>query len=114
MSVSAANSIALLAPSGGNRPLRRDLPPAEQAHAAAAQFEAILVRQLIGDSVGKLLAGGGGAADGPGGAGGDQVYGYMLTDALAQKITEGGGLGLTRILEKQFTPKGPPPPAVKS
>ena len=34
------------------------------------------------------------------------MYGYMLTDALADKVVQGGGLGLARMLEKQLTPKG--------
>ena len=100
MSVSAVNVQSML-PQGAQSMTRRDLTPKEQAHKAAGQFEAILVRQLIGESVGKMLSGG--AKDSEAG---DQVYGYMMTDALAQKITEGGGLGLSRMLEKQLTPKG--------
>lgn len=84
--------------------LRKELPKAQQAHAAATQFEAIMVRQLLSQSVGKMMSGG---SEGGSKAGGD-IYGYMLTDSLADKIAQGGGLGLARMLEKQFTPKGAP------
>jgi Rod binding domain-containing protein len=73
------------------------------AHKAAQQFEAIIVRQLLSQSVGKLMAGGEESESG-GGDGG--MYGFMLTDAIADKIAQGRGLGLAGMLEKQFTPKG--------
>jgi len=57
------------------------------------QFEAILLRQILSDSMGPLLKGG------PSG----QVYGYMLTDSLANKISEGGGLGLAHVLQTQIS-----------
>jgi flagellar protein FlgJ len=64
----------------------------------AAQFEAILVRQFLSQSLGSLMKTGEGAS-------GD-VYGYMLTDVLAQKLTSGRGLGLAQMVEKQLTPHG--------
>jgi flagellar protein FlgJ len=63
-----------------------------------AQFEAVLVRQLLGKSVGSMLGG----MDNVAGT----VYGDMMTDALAQKLTAGQGLGLGRFIEKQLTPRG--------
>jgi flagellar protein FlgJ len=66
----------------------------------AAQFEAVLVRQLLSQSVGSML-GGGSAVSGT-------IYGDMMTDALAQKLTAGQGLGLGRFIEKQLTPRGTP------
>jgi flagellar protein FlgJ len=57
------------------------------------QFEAILLRQILTESMGPLLKGG------PSG----QVYGYMVTDSLANKISEGGGLGLAHILQTQLS-----------
>lgn len=65
-----------------------------------AQFEAVLVRQLLSKSVGSMLGG----ADNVAGT----VYGDMMTDALAQKLTSGMGLGLGRFIEKQLTPRGVP------
>ena len=59
------------------------------------QFESILVRQILGESMKPLLQGG------PSG----QVYGYMLTDSLADKISEGGWLGLAHVLQTQISRK---------
>jgi flagellar protein FlgJ len=75
------------------------LPAAQQVRAAAGQFEAIIVRQLLQESVGKLM-------QTEGGESGGGVYGFMLTDMLASKIAEGGGLGLGPIISRQLTPAG--------
>lgn len=56
------------------------------------QFEAILLRQMLGESMKPLLE------NGPSG----QVYGYMLTDALATSLSKGGGLGLASVLQSQL------------
>ena len=70
--------------------------PAAQGKVVAQQFEAILMRQFLDKSVGSMMGGGAGS----------DVYGYMLTEALAQKLSEGGGLGLSAVLQRQFTPAG--------
>jgi Rod binding domain-containing protein len=72
-------------------------PKAEQAKTAAAQFEAILVRQFLNESVGSLT----GKSD----SAGSGVYGYFLTDTLAQNITTHGGLGLGKVIEQQLLPR---------
>ena len=77
---------------------RGNLPPAEQRAAVAGQFEAILLRQFLQESIGSMM-GGGDKASG-------NVYGYMLTDTLAQKLTEGGGMGLAPVIARQLTPRG--------
>lgn len=92
--ISQATSSAAVLAAGGKPQALRNLPPAEQIKAAAGQFEAIIVRQLLQDSVGKIT--------GEGAAG--NMYGYMLTDVLANQLTAGGGLGLGSILEQQLTP----------
>src|SRR3954464_13792331 len=71
-------------------------PDAAARRKVAAQFEAILVRQLLGPSVGKMLGG-----DSVAGS----VYGDMMTDALSQQMTAGGGLGLGHVIETQLTPR---------
>jgi Rod binding domain-containing protein len=76
------------------------LPTADQAKAAAGQFEAIIIRQMLQDSVGKIMQ----PSSGDSGGG---IYGYMLTDMLASKIAEGGGLGLGQIISRQLTPHAP-------
>ncbi|MES1167971.1 MAG: rod-binding protein [Oleiharenicola lentus] len=97
MSVSAVNNAASAAASlasGGRASALRNLPQSEQVKAAAGQFEAIILRQLLEDSVGKLT---GGEKSG--------MYGYMMTDVLANKLTEGGGLGLAKVFEQQLSPR---------
>ena len=78
---------------------RGNLDPAEQRAAVAGQFEAILLRQFLQDSVGSMMGGGKG-----GGGGG--VYSYMLTDTLADKLTQGRGMGIAPMIAKQLTPRG--------
>ncbi len=66
---------------------------------AAAQFEAIIMRQLLAPTIEPIMSGGmGGAKDAGGG-----IYGYMLTDVLATGLAQGGGLGWARMLEKQLS-----------
>ena len=47
---------------------------------------------------------GGGGMGGGGQSSGGGVYGYMLTDVLANSLAQGGGLGWAKMLEKQLTP----------
>jgi flagellar protein FlgJ len=77
-----------------------------QAKQVAAQFEAILVRQMLSKSVGSML---GGEEKDQSVAG--SVYGDMMTDVLAQKLTAGGGLGMARLIEQQLTPHAAHPAA---
>ncbi len=101
MNVAALTSLTPVAPAHAT-PLRgaalRNAAPAEQRAAVAAQFEAILVRQLLGPSMTKMLGSGEGAAA--------SVYGDMLTDTLATQLTAGPGLGLGRLMIQQLTPRG--------
>lgn len=73
---------------------------------AAGQFEAIILRQLLGPSIEPMMNGGLGGSAGSGGGGG--VYSYLLTDVLCSSLGEAGGLGLGRMLEKQLAPPAPP------
>ncbi len=79
-------------------------PPAEVKR-AASQFEAIILRQLLTPTIEPLMNGGIGGTGSSGGG----VYGYMLTDVLADSLSKGGGLGLSQILSRQLTPRGLPP-----
>jgi|GEM_PF-1812993 Rod binding domain-containing protein len=79
--------------------LKAQKTPEAQRKQAAKQFEAILMRQFLSSSVGSML---GGEQSSSG-----SVYGYMLTDALAQKLTEGNGLGLSKMIESQLSPNTP-------
>ena len=71
-------------PTGRQRP--------EDAKTVSQQFESILLRQFLSESMKSLLE------NGPSG----QVYGYMLTDSLADSISKGGGLGLCSVLQAQL------------
>ena len=81
---------------------RGDLNPAEQRAAVAGQFEAILLRQFLQESVGSMMG------SGEGGGGGGSVYSYMLTDTLADKLSQGRGMGIAPMIAKQLTPRGLP------
>lgn len=93
--VSATASAAASLAAAGKPQALRNLPQADQVRAAAGQFEAIILRQLLQDSVGKITGGG---ASG-------NVYGFMLTDVIASKLSEGGGLGLSGMLQQQLAPR---------
>jgi Rod binding domain-containing protein len=80
---------------GGTVPKFSNLSQTDQAREAARQFEAILVRQLLNESIGKTLMGGSGAQS--------NVYGYMMTDMFAEKLTQGPGIGLGQMLAREFT-----------
>lgn len=62
----------------------------------ARQFEAILVRQMVSESMKPLLEHG---KEG-------QIYGYFLADALAEGITKAGGLGIRSIIQGQLNSNG--------
>ncbi len=64
----------------------------EDVKRVSQQFESILLRQFLTESMKSLLE------EGPSG----QVYGYMLTDSLADSISKGGGLGLCSVLQAQL------------
>jgi peptidoglycan hydrolase FlgJ len=95
--ISSATSSAAALAAGGKPQALRNLPQGEQVKAAAGQFEAIILRQLLQDSVGKIMG------EGPTA----NVYGYLLTDQLANSLSQGGGLGLAPMLTKQLSPRTP-------
>ena len=67
-------------------------PEKAKLHEASRQFEAIMLRQVLGESMKPLLQGG------PSG----QVYGYLMTDTLADSLSKGGGLGLSSVIQAQL------------
>ena len=73
-----------------------DKSPAAERKKVGEQFEAIMVRQLLGKSIGSMLGGTESTAG--------SVYGDIMTDVFAQKLTSGQGLGLGRMIEQQLTP----------
>lgn len=91
----AATSHLVNMAAAGNARLLANLSPQEQTKAVSGQFEAIMVRQLLQQSIGGMM---GGESGGPTG----NVYGYLLTDVLANKLTEGGGFGLANLFYQQL------------
>ena len=85
--------------------VRANQTPAQQRAAVSGQFEAIMLRQLLGDSLGDLM---GGEKDAAGG-----IYGYMLTDVFASKLAAGGGMGLAKVISSQLAPKAEAAPAAE-
>ncbi len=71
------------------------------AHAAAEQFEAILLRQLLGEALKPMLG-----SEAGGKAPGSDVYQYLVTDVVAQSVAQGGGLGIAKMLVPQLTQPG--------
>lgn len=88
-----------LNPANYSGPAKKASDPGE----VARQFEAILVRQMLSESMKSVLEHG---KDG-------QVYGYFISEALADGITKGGGLGLRSILESQLRQQVQPESASK-
>lgn len=97
-----ADRTALAQPaSSPGKPPQAKAPTPGEIKKAASQFEAIIIRQLLAPSIEPVMSGGLGGAQGSGGG----VYGYMLTDVLASSLSQGGGLGWARLLEKQLSSK---------
>jgi Rod binding domain-containing protein len=107
MSVASINSVSsasTAAPAKFDAAALRRAEPDVQRAAVAKQFEAVLVRQLLGKTMNSML---GGAESGVAGS----VYGDMLADSISQQLTAGPGLGLGRFIEQQLTPRGTVAPA---
>jgi Rod binding domain-containing protein len=88
---------AQLAPTDPGQTSPAGRSPAAECRKAGAQFEAILVRQLLSKSLTSML----GSENNPA----SNVYGDMLTDTLAQQLTAGPGLGLGSMIASQLTPR---------
>jgi Rod binding domain-containing protein len=99
MNVSPISSATASAPAQFNAAAIRNATPAAQRTAVAAQFEAVLVRQLLGPTVTSMLGGAEGSVAG-------SVYGDLLADTISQQLSAGRGLGLGRFIEQQLTPRG--------
>ena len=99
MNVTGINSIAASTPTQFNAAAVRNATPAAQRAAVASQFEAVLIRQLLGPTVSSMLSSGESSAAG-------NVYGDLLADSLSQQLSAGRGLGLGRFIEQQLTPRG--------
>jgi Rod binding domain-containing protein len=99
VNVSPISSSAAAAPTTFNAASLRNATPEAQRSAVAKQFEAVLIRQLLGKTMSSMLGGKEGGVAG-------SVYGDMLTDTMANQLSSGPGLGLGRFIERQLTPRG--------
>jgi len=73
---------------GAKRAAGKTKDPSE----AARQFEALLVKQILSESMKSMFEKGEGS----------QVFGYFLEDTLADGITKGGRMGLRSVIEAQL------------
>jgi Rod binding domain-containing protein len=97
MDLSPLTAVSMNGAQGGDLTVRPNQTPAQQRNAVAGQFEAIMLRQMLGDSVGAMLGG----DNTPSGS----VYGYLLTDVFANKLAAGGGMGLAKVIAQQLGPR---------
>jgi len=74
---------------------------AKQAYAAALGFERMLVKQLTKSLTDSSAVGAG--EDGKGGS--PAAYREMISDGIADAITNAGGIGLAEDLYKQVRPE---------
>lgn len=93
------SDIALRAPSAKSSAATDDAGAADRKK-VSHQFEAILIRQLLGKTMSSML----GSKESTAGS----VYGDMLTDTMATQLSAGQGLGLGTMLERQLAPRIPP------
>lgn len=96
--ISTSLSADLLSPESGLSANQGPKPgkPVRDPSELARQFEGILVRQMLAESMKSFI-------DGPKG---QQSYGYFISEALSDGITKGGGLGLRSVLEVQLRGEG--------
>jgi Rod binding domain-containing protein len=74
----------------------------KKAYSAALGFESMLVKQLTKSLTDSTAIGGG--EDGQSGS--PAAYREMISDGIADAITQGGGIGLAQDLYKQVRPGG--------
>lgn len=80
---------------------------AKEAYGAALGFERMLVKQLTKSLADSAAVGGGGVGStGDGGA--PAAYRDMISDGIADAITDAGGIGLADDLYKQVSPEALP------
>jgi Rod binding domain-containing protein len=74
-----------------------NISQADKVTEVSRQFEAVLLRQILGDAQKKIFA----STMNPDSVAGG-VYQDMITNQLADSISRSGGFGLARALEKQL------------
>jgi flagellar protein FlgJ len=75
------------------------LTPAQKIAEASRQFEAVLLRQILGDAQKTVIPSA--LSDNSTAAG---IYQDLITNTLADNISKSGALGLAKVFEQQLTP----------
>ena len=96
MSQLGASALPPVSEAAMPREVREGSPEDKQTYRAALGFERMLVQQLA-EQMAKAAKAGAEDEDAPAGQG---VYEEMLSDALADSVVAGGGLGLANELYK--------------
>lgn len=82
----------------------------EQKNAVVSQqFESVLVKQYLNEAL-KPMFKGVFNEDGEG----HRLYRHFFTDAISESIAQGGGFGISSILQQQLNGMGPSPKAKES
>ena len=79
--------------------VRKGSKETKEAYAAAVSFEQILVKQLTKSLTDSAALGGGEESSSP------AAYREMMSDGIADAITQAGGIGLAENLYKQVRPE---------
>ena len=78
----------------------RHVSEEQKAAAVSGQFEALLVKQYLKQALKPMFKG---IFDETGGASG--MYRHLFTDALAESIAQGGGFGVSTMLQMHLNKK---------
>lgn len=82
--------------------VRKGGKEAKEAYGAALGFERMLVKQLTKSLSDSASVGGGDKQDG---GGSPAAYREMISDGIADAITQSGGIGLAENLYRQIRPE---------
>ena len=81
----------------------------QKVAAVSDQFESVLVKQFLKEALKPMFKG---VFNEDGGA--HRMYRHFFTDAISESITQGGGFGVSTILQQQLqTKQGPDNPDIK-
>lgn len=70
----------------------------QQIAEVAGQFEAVFIRQFLSESLKPVIGGGALGGDIPG----SDIYRSLMVDTLAEGIQQGGGMGLSSVIQLQL------------
>jgi Rod binding domain-containing protein len=71
-------------------------PESERLGAVSREFEAVLLRSYLSEALKPLTK------DGSAFGGNNSIYGYMITDALANSLSSSGTFGFSNLMQAQL------------